>query len=203
MGPSSRFQRLGKPVFAPKVSLVEFEKALDVCRDEIPPSFLEEFHSRISLYSQDERNKWLEMVLKGRWPECASKARGIKLMSYFGAVRAHEDICLFGVYDSSLQAYYDPGNEVYSWVLANVWPEALPFMSPEKRGDVVEALLGMCWFMSHPEKSLRNPASPLALDVYAAVDLVIRYIHDNWDVRDIRQHDVMMCYRARCTSLSL
>ena len=100
-----------------------------------------------------------------------------------GAVKAHEDICQFGVYDSSLQAYYDPGNEVYSWVLANVWPEALPFMSPEKRGDVVEALLGMCWFMSHPERYLKTPAFHWALYVHAALDLVIRYIDDNWDVR--------------------
>ena len=100
-------------------------------------------------------------------------------MSHFGAVKAHEDIRDYHVYDSSGQAYYDPGNDVYSWVLANVWPGSLPDLTNiEKRGDVVEALLGFCWFMSHPEGHPQDFHWPLYL--YQSFDKVIRYIDDHW-----------------------
>ena len=105
-------------------------------------------------------------------------------MSYSWALKAHKDIRKFRVYDSSMQAYYDPGNVVYAWVLSNVWPDALPWMSTEKKGDVVEALLGMFWFMNHPERYLQTQTFHWPLYVAQALDKVIRYVHDHWNTRD-------------------
>ena len=105
-------------------------------------------------------------------------------MSYFGEVKAHEDIDCFRVYDSTGQAYYDLGNEVYEWVLTKVWPGSLPGMNREKRSDVVEALLGMFWFMDHPQRYLNTRSFHWPLYVHQALDKVIRYIDDHWDSRD-------------------
>ena len=45
----------------------------------------------------------------------------LKLMSKFGAVKAHQGVPWSKAYDSSGQAYFDPGNMTYAYVLMQLW----------------------------------------------------------------------------------
>ena len=121
------------------------------------------------------------------FPDTAgTKASGLKYMSYFGAVMAHAGHSHASAYDRSGQAYVDPTNKVYAYVLDKVWPTSLResgISNPGKKGDLLESFLGLGWFMGHPD----NPQSGryhFQLAVCYAVHKVIAYTYDNWSCRD-------------------
>jgi hypothetical protein len=60
---------------------------------------------------------------------CPTGASALKFMSYFGAVKAHSGIPGSEAWDSTGQRYFDPSNEVYSYILDKVWPGCLPGMT--------------------------------------------------------------------------
>ena len=107
-------------------------------------------------------------------------------MSYFGAVKAHRQVPWSRVYDSTGEAYHDPGNAFYAYVLRHVWPGCLPGMtSVSTLGDVMEAFLAFGWFMGHPENLQRShPANMQALQVYESLHKVLAFVYYHWHSRD-------------------
>ena len=111
-------------------------------------------------------------------------------MSRFGAVKAHQGVPWSKAYDSSGQAYFDPGNMAYAYVLMQVWDNNVlrsrNISHQETLGDVVEALLGFGWFLYHPENvcSGRNRTEQeLSYELIQALHVVIAYTYEHWDSR--------------------
>ena len=102
-------------------------------------------------------------------------------MSYFGTVRAHSGILGSRVWDGTGQAYFDPTNAVYSYVLAIVWPGSLPAISNVATiGDVLEAFLGFGWFMDHPHNIHKKRYGSQA-KICDGLGKVISWVDDHWD----------------------
>ena len=148
-----------QPVYAEVVTFNCFVEARDRLRLAIPTSFWGKFHENLHWYAQEKRNLELVECIKQTWPEYRTKAKGLKTLSYFGAVKAHRGIPNSKIYDSSGQMYADLGNQLYFDVLNQVWPgwrsnKGTAWMSNQATvGDLVEAFLGFCWFMSHPDNT--------------------------------------------------
>ena len=111
-------------------------------------------------------------------------------MIKFGAVKAHRNVPMSKAYDKSGQAYFDPGNETYAFVLMQLWDKnallSRHITRQDTAGDVVEALLGFGWFLYHPENvwSSRNMARQTqCYSLIQALHKVIAYTHDHWDRR--------------------
>lgn len=179
-------------IFAPVVSPEEFIVAALWLRQKIPAGFWSLLHEHVSEYCCLERNRDMQYLIKRLWlmsiqvddEEWTMKAHGIKLLSHFGAIPAHRGITDYEVYDSSGQAYHDATNEVYTEVLHRLWPGCLPGLSNvETIGDVMEAFLGICWFMGHPENERRHLFRE-QLEVVKRVNKVVSFIHGNWGSRD-------------------
>ena len=100
-------------------------------------------------------------------------------MSYFGAVKAHSGIQSFK-FDSTGQAYHDPGNKFYKYILRKVWPGCLPGMSnAANMGDVMEAFLGFGWFMEHSD-NIQAQSCRGRLQVYENLHKVMAYVFVHW-----------------------
>ena len=89
------------------------------------------------------------------------------------------------------QAYFDPMNKTYAYVLKRVWEgKALVsrgITNTETMGDAVEALLGCAWFLYPPDHiySQRNrDEAELFYEMIQALHEVIDYTYDHWDSRD-------------------
>ena len=113
------------------------------------------------------------------------------MMSKFGAVKAHPYADCCRAYDISGQAYFDPMNKTYAYVLMRVWDNkalvSREITNTEAMGDVVEALLGFAWFLYHPENiySERNRfEAELCYEMIEALHEVIAYTYDHWESRD-------------------
>ena len=113
------------------------------------------------------------------------------MMSKFGAVKAHRYVDCCHAYDISGQAYFDPTNKTYAYVLKRVWDgKALGsrgITNTETLGDVVAALLGFAWFLYHPgnmcaERNILE--EELCYEMIEALHEVIAYTYDNWESRD-------------------
>ena len=170
-----------KPVYAEVVTLDRFNKALERIRSTITVGFWQKFHDNMTSHGQKERTHVLIRCIKRAWPEYNSSASPLKTFSYFGAVKAHAGIPGSKMYDSSGQLYADPGNWVYSQVLRQVWPGCLPWMSNEGTlGDVLEAFLGFCWFMNHPDNTQRHTCH-WQLQISNDLHEVIAYVGDHWN----------------------
>ena len=115
----------------------------------------------------------------------------LKLMSRFGAVKAHQGVpaCNVTAYDRTGLAYFDAGNACYKWVVMQCWPEAfstLGISNAEKIGDCVEALLGFRWFLEHPDNAVNledNHRNDELLEVMNCLDQVVAYVYDHWEER--------------------
>ena len=185
---------------APVVTDAMFLKAHQVCVDEIPVSFWDTFHDNVTYHAQSEKSRALFKIIQSAWASQVPQAPGIsglKLMSHFGAVRAHEFI-EGEVYDRSGDAYFDATNKVYTYVLQSVWPGTLKWMrNPETIGDVMEAFLGLCWLHCHPDshkilkvKRFTGSQLLLALRLRQNVEQVILWIYDHWETPEL--HDMML-----------
>ena len=114
----------------------------------------------------------------------------LKLMSRFGAVKAHRGVpaCNVVAYDRTGLGYFDAGNKCYKWVVMQCWPEAFSTLGISNEvtiGDCVEALLGFRWFLEHPENAVKDiQRNDEVLEVMNALDQVIAYVSDHWDQRD-------------------
>lgn len=170
-----------QPVYAEVVTFGCFLEALDRVRGKIPPRFWKKFHENLTWYAQADRNRKLVTCIKQTWPEYRTQARGLKFFSYFGAVKAHPGIPDSKMYDRSGQMYADLGNQLYTDVLFQVWPGCLPGMSnKEKLGDVLEAFLGFCWFMSHPDNT-QSHLCHRQLQIADDLHKVMAYLSDHRD----------------------
>ena len=112
------------------------------------------------------------------------------MMSKFGAVKAHPYADCCRAYDISGQAYFDPTNKTYAYVLQRVWDgKALVsrgITNTETLGDVVEALLGFAWFLYHPGNICagRNRLEEeLCFEMIEALHEIIAYTYANWESR--------------------
>ena len=162
-----------------------FNEALRRIRLALPVGFWVRFHGNTGWYGQEERNRSLIKRLKQMWPDYNTGAGAMKFMSYFGAVKAHSGIpgSLIQAWDSTQQAYFDPGNEVYSYILDKVWPGCLPGMTNRGTlGDVLEAFLGFGWFMGHPD-NMQSHLCRYQLQVYDDLHKVIAWLYDHWEDR--------------------
>jgi hypothetical protein len=162
-----------------------FNEALRRIRLALPVGFWVRFHGNTGWYGQEERNRSLIKRLKQMWPDYNTGAGAMKFMSYFGAVKAHSGIpgSLIQAWDSTRQAYFDPGNEVYSYILDKVWPGCLPGMTNRGTlGDVLEAFLGFGWFMGHPD-NMQPHMCHYQLQVYDDLHKVIAWLYDHWEDR--------------------
>ena len=162
---------------------VEFLRSLEY-------SFWDEFHEHVCWYGQTDCVKILMSSLIAHWPEAETSGGALKVMSKFGAVKAHRYVPMSKAYDKSGQAYFDPGNETYAFVLMHLWDnKALTsrhITRQDTTGDVVEALLGFGWFLYHPENvcSTRNMTEQaLCYRLIQALHEVIAYTYDHWDRR--------------------
>ena len=169
--------------FVPKVNVSGFRNALHECRLHLNARFWQRFHDELCEHAYDERCQRLNVQIRNMWPEVVSKPGIRKLMSHFGAIRAHEGMKGWKTYDSSRQAYMDVGNHVYSYVLGKVWKLPDGLTSCETLGDLVECFLGMCYFMQHPDNVARSECHH-QLYVLKNVEAVISYVYDSWDDRD-------------------
>ena len=62
--------------------------------------------------------------------------------------------------DGSGMGYIDVANAIYSFVLECIWP-GLPFVNPETRGDLVEAILDWS-FLTQTRGASREQTCPLS-----------------------------------------
>jgi len=171
--------------YAEVVTETCFNKALQSIRLALPVKFWVRFHDNIVWYGQEACNRRVIKHLKQMWPDYNTGADAKKFMSYFGAVNAHAGLpgSLIQAWDRTGRAYFDPGNEVYSFVLHKVWPGCLPGMTNRGTlGDVLEAFLGFGWFMGHPENSYKDMCH-YQLQVYDDLHKVIAYLYDHWEDR--------------------
>ena len=130
----------------------EFTVAIAVCRESIPARFWQFLHERIVSFAQDRKNIIMLERVKAVCQDVPPNAKGLKLLSHFGAVKAHSGIHRSFVqkYGTSRQGYFDPGNAVYTAVLKKLWPDCAlwRWMTNQATiGDLLEAFLGLCWCM--------------------------------------------------------
>ena len=182
--PSGAFKK-----FADVVTPERFKNRLALLRS-LPACFWDDFHGRVCMAGQIDRVQSLSDMLIANWPEAYTSQGALKVMSKFGAVKAHEKIRGAKIYDISGQAYFDPGNETYAFVLQHAWNgKALlgsHITNYETCGDVVEALLGFAWFMFHPENIYRDANTKrheLAYELIQAMHEVIAFTYDHWEGR--------------------
>ena len=153
-------------------------------------SFWDKFHEHVCWYGQTDRVQILTRELIAHWPEAATSGGALKSMSKFGAVKAHQGVPWSKAYDSSGQAYFDPGNMTYAYVLMQLWDNnalrSRNISHQETLGDVVEALLGFGWFLYHPENvcnGRNRTEQELSYELIQALHEVIAYTYDHWDSR--------------------
>ena len=169
--------------YAGVVTEVGFNKACRRIRAAFPIGFWVRFHDNVTWYGQEERTRSLIIRLKQMWPGHDSGAGALKFMSYFGAVKAHSGIPGSHAWDSTGQAYFEPGNETYTYILHKVWPGCLPGMTNcGTLGDVLEAFLGFGWFMGHPD-NMQSHSCRYQLQVYDELHKVIAWVYDHWEER--------------------
>ena len=169
--------------YAGVVTVAGFSEALWRIRAALPVGFWVKFHGNVVWYGQEESTYSLLRRLKQMWPDYNNGAGALKFMSYFGAVKAHSGIPGSAVWDSTGQAYFDPTNKVYAYILDKVWPGCLPGMTnPVTLGDVMEAFLGFGWFMGHPD-NMQSHSCRYQLQVYDDLHKVIAWVYDHWDER--------------------
>ena len=145
------------------------------------------FHERVCLYSHTEFVENLMRALITHWPDAQTSQGPLKVMIKFGAAKAHQYVgCYHRAYGISGQAYFDPMNKTYAYVLKRVWEgKALVsrgITNTETMGDVVEALLGFAWFLYHPENiyAERNRMeAELCYEMIEALHEVIAYTYDH------------------------
>jgi hypothetical protein len=167
-------------VYAEVATRQEAVDALRLLRVALPVGFWNLFHANFTWFAQTERNRALIAHLKKMWPDYNTRANALKFISYFGAVKAHSGISWSEAWDSTGQAYFEPTNAVYSCVLERVWPGCLPGMSNvETRGDVLEAFLGMIWFMDHPD-NMQKKRCHNQVQICDALHKVISWVYDHW-----------------------
>ena len=169
--------------FAPKVNEIDFRNALRICRDELNVGFWKKLHDGLCVYQFDDRCRGLNQRIRNMWPDIVSAPGIRKLLSHFGAIRAHEGITGWEIYDNSRQAYFDPSNRIYAHVFGKVWTHPAGLTNEHTLGDLVECFLGLCYFMQHPDNVCTGRCH-LQLYIYDKVDTVIRYVYDNWNDRD-------------------
>ena len=186
--------------YAQQVTPIQFDEALFVVRTSLRHNFWNVFHDTVCQSSQMDQYREMLRSIARTWG-ISTAASGLKLMSHFGAVKAHIGVPDHNVraYDDSGLAYHDPGNEIYKFVVMEWWPETNTVAKQEKVGDVVEAFLGLRWFIENPEiitshdhwlifrgfvdnvLAARDHNRRL-LDVMDALDKVIAYVYDHWQL---------------------
>ena len=72
---------------------VEFLRSLD-------DSFWDKFHERVCWYGQTDRVQILMSSLIAHWPEAETSGGALKIMSKFGAVKAHRHVPMPKAYDN-------------------------------------------------------------------------------------------------------
>jgi hypothetical protein len=182
----SFFSRRPPTLYAEVVTVEVFEDALRNLRAALPVRFWEKFHANTTWFGGVERTRSLIADLK-QWSGYTSKASPLKFMSYFGAVPAHSGIPESDAWawDRTGQAYFDPGNEIYCYVLDKVWPGCLPgFDNMSTKGDVPEAFLGFCWFMGHPD-NMQSHLYRSQLRICDDFGKVIAWVYDHWDLSTV------------------
>ena len=84
----------------------------------------------------------------------------LKHASYYGAIRLPYYIPKdFVCYEDATGRYLDPTNHVYKDMFLACWPEAateLGLYNDGTIGDLVEALLGVCWLKTRDGKSIQD-----------------------------------------------
>ena len=82
-------------------------------------------------------------------------------------------------------------NKTYAYVLMRTWDNkalvSRGITNTEAMGDVVEALLGLAWFLYHPENMYneRNRfEAELGYEMIEALYEDIAYPYDHWESRD-------------------
>ena len=173
--------------YVPQVTQTRFVGALSLLRRRWTDECWDIFHKRVSETSMFEYNRQMLGSMAEHW-QCSSRASALKLLSYFGAIKAHRGIraCHVFAYDKRGLAFFDPGNECYKWVVMKVWPEAFResgISNEEKVGDVVEALLGFRWFFEHPD-NVAISSNDMQLEWLNALNDVIAHAYDHWGKRD-------------------
>ena len=173
--------------YVPQVTETEFVGALRLLRRWWPAECWDLFHKNVCHTSMFEHNRLMLGSMAMHW-QCSSGASALKLMSYFGAIKAHQGIraCHVFAYDRRGLGFFDAGNACYTWVVMKVWPLAFSesgISNEEKVGDVVEAFLGFRWFFEHPD-NVAISSNDKPLKIINALDQVIAYVYDNWDQRE-------------------
>ena len=125
------------PRYAEAVTVAGLREALRRLRGALPVQFWECFRANVGWYGQEARARSLITYLKQIWPDWNTGAGALKFMSGFGAIKAHSGIRDSASWDRSGQHYFDPGNQVYSYILAKTWPGCLPGVTNQKTlGDL-------------------------------------------------------------------
>ena len=113
------------------------------------------------------------------------------MLSHFGAVRADRNVpnTVWDIYDCSGQAWFDPQNATYAFVLEKMLGrynmEEMNISNVETLGDILEAFFGLCCFMQHPENQSASLRCRTLLESSKHLDAVIRYVYHHWDERNM------------------
>ena len=113
------------------------------------------------------------------------------MLSHCGAVRADRNVpnTVWDIYDCSGQAWFDPQNATYAFVLENILGryniEEMNISNVETLGDILEAFFGLCYFMQHPENQCASLRCRSQLESWNRLDAVVRYVYHHWDKRDV------------------
>ena len=113
---------------------------------DMPTEFWNLFHTNVCSYGYEDRtHRWIRQNYHFSGEITPRKVSPLKFLSKLGGVRVRAS----GIPRSGVDwldqecgmGYIDPGNAIYSFVLASIWP-GLSFSNIGTRGDIVEALLG-------------------------------------------------------------
>ena len=113
------------------------------------------------------------------------------MLSHFGAVRADRNVpnTVWDIYDCSGQAWFDPQNATYAFVLEKILGrdnmEEMNISNVETLGDILEAFFGLCYFMQNPENPCASLRCRTQLESWKYLDAVIRYVYHHWDERNM------------------
>ena len=113
------------------------------------------------------------------------------MLSHFGAVRADRNVpnTVRAIYDCSGQAWFDPQNATYAFVLEKMLGrdnmEEMNISNVETLGDMLEAFFGLCYFMQHPENQCARLCCRSQLESWDHLDAVVWYVYHHWDKRDM------------------
>ena len=113
--------------------------------------------------------------------EFGSRASVMKLYSHLGAVRVpaeHRVPPTWIVYDDGVNKYIEPGNQIYADVLNESWPEAVPWLNNESKGDVIESLLG--WRFLVDQRGFDVDFQALDMVKMLETACWLRYASDYW-----------------------